>query len=66
MKGTAEFRAAAVLNALGLDGFRLLTTPDPVEAIAMQVLAEETGRMVERRDEALASRIANAVGRLFK
>jgi hypothetical protein len=66
MTGTAEIRAAAVLNALGLDGWRLIVTHDPVEAIALQVMAEETGRMIERRDEALAVRIANAVGRLFK
>lgn len=64
--GTAELRAAAVLYALGLDGWRLMVTADPVEAVALQAVAEETARMIERRDEALAVRIANAVGRLFK
>lgn len=66
MKSTAVFRAAAVLTVLGLDGWRLIVTDDAVEALALQALAEETGRAIERRDEALAARIANAVGRLFK
>lgn len=59
-------RAAAVLATVGLDGWALLLTGDPVEALAMQALAEETARTQERHDDALAARIANAVGRLFK
>jgi hypothetical protein len=66
MKGTAVFRAAAVLTVLGLDGWRLIVTDDVTEALALQALAEETARAMERRDDALAARIANAVGRLFK
>jgi hypothetical protein len=66
MKRTAAIRAAAVLTALGVDGWRLVTTDDPVEALALQAMGEETARTLERRDEALAVRIANAVSRLFR
>jgi hypothetical protein len=58
-------RAAATLTVLGLDGWRLITTDDPAEAVALQALAEETAKVTRMRDKALASEIANAVGKLF-
>lgn len=59
-------KAAAVLTLLGLDGMRLLTTGDPVEAWVLQAVGEEAAAQIRNRDKALAAEIANAVGRLFK
>lgn len=66
IKGSAEVRAAAVLTVLGLDGFRVLESADPVEALTMQAIGDEAARFVQMRDKALAAEIANAVARLFK
>jgi hypothetical protein len=59
-------KTAAVLCLLGLDGVRLLTTGDPVEAMMIQAVGEEAATQLRTRDKALAAEIANAVGRLFK
>lgn len=66
MKGAAELQAAALLQALGFDAMRFLTTHDPVEALAMQLVAERTARLLEQRDKALAVLIGNAVARCFR
>lgn len=65
MKGAAAIRAAAMLQALGLDGMRYLTA-DPVEGIVMQLVGEQTARILEQRDKSLAILIGNAVARCFR
>jgi hypothetical protein len=59
-------RTAAVLSLLGLDGMRLFTTGDRVEALALQAVGEEASNLIRQRDKALAAEIANAVAKLFK
>jgi hypothetical protein len=59
-------RTAAVLALLGLDGMRLFTTGDRVEALALQAVGEEASNLIRQRDKALAAEIANAVAKLFK
>jgi hypothetical protein len=66
MKAAPPIRAAAVLTVLGLDGMRLLSTADPVEALALQAVGEEAARVMRERDRALAAEIAVAVSRLFR
>lgn len=63
MRGTAAMRAAAVLCVVGVDGTRLLTTSDPIEALMLHTLGDETLRLVQQRDKALAVEIANAMAR---
>ena len=52
--------------SLGIDGWRFLTTADPVDQLLLTALAQEIGELKKREREALAVAIANAVGRLFK
>jgi hypothetical protein len=59
-------RAAAFLTSFGLDGMRLLTTADPVEALVLVAVAHEAQAIAAQRDKALAVEIANAVGQLFR
>ena len=59
-------RAAAALTALGLDGMRLFTAGDQVEALVLLAVGEEAAKVAQARDRALAAEIANAVGRLFR
>lgn len=66
MKAAREIRAAAILSVLGLDGMRLITTPDRTEALALQAVGEQAARVMRERDRALAAEIANAVARLFR
>lgn len=48
---------------LGAPGWRLLTTDDDTERVLLQALTQRAIDLVERRDQALANRIANAVAR---
>lgn len=66
MRGAAVVRAAAALSVVGLDGMRLLTTSDPVEALALQLVGDEAIRLAQQRDKALAIEIANAIARSHK
>ena len=66
IRRAADVRAAALLCALGLDGWRLLTTTDTAESAALQAMAQEAVEIARARDKALAAEIANAVGRLFR
>jgi hypothetical protein len=59
-------KAAGAMVALGMDGMALLRTSDPVDALVLQAVAEESVKVLQQRDRALAAEIANAVGRLFK
>ena len=66
IRAAAVVKAAATLCALGLDGMRLITTPDETESLVMQAVAQNTLEVLQARDKALAAEIANAVGRLFR
>jgi hypothetical protein len=66
MTGAAAMKSAALLQALGMDGMRYLTTHDQVEATAMQLVARHAARHLEQRDKALAQLIGNAVARCFR
>jgi hypothetical protein len=66
LRSGREVRTAAVLALLGLDGMRLFTTGDRVEALALQAVGEEASNLIRQRDKALAAEIANAVAKLFK
>lgn len=57
---------AAAIVFLGAPGWRLLTTGDDTERVLLQALTRRAIELTERRDEALANRIANAVGRLLR
>lgn len=66
IRRAADVRAAALLCALGLDGWRLLTTSDAAESLALQAMAQEAVEIARARDKALAGEIASAVSRLFR
>lgn len=66
MKAAGAVRAAAMLQALGLDGMRYLTTEDPLEALTMQLVSEHAARLLEQRDKNLSILIGNAVARSFR
>lgn len=66
MTGAAELRAAAFLQAVGLDGMRFLASTDRLETLVMQLLARETAKVLEQRDRAFAQLIGNAVARCFR
>jgi len=57
---------AAILCLLGLDGWRLITTGDPVEAMVLQAVGEQAGRQIQTIHKSLAVEIANAIARSQK
>ena len=54
---------AAILCLLGLDGWRLLTTGDPVEAMTLQAVGEAASKQMHSLQKSLAVEIANAIAR---
>lgn len=66
MKGAAAIRAAAALCVVGVDGARMLTTTDPVEALMLQAIGEEALKIAQQRDKAHAVEVANALARSWR
>lgn len=56
---------AAALCALGIDGERYLNSRDPVEVITLGEMARLAQEWESNREDRLANKIANAVGKLF-
>lgn len=56
---------AAAAIVLGLDAWRLATTRDPDELAFMRAAIVRAAELRAQLDEALAVRIANAVGETF-
>ena len=56
---------ASFAGTLGLDAFRVLGAVDPSEQLLARVLIEQAADLAERRDQAIANRIANAVAEVF-
>lgn len=59
-------KLAAQMQSIGMDGMKFLTSTDPMYMITASAVHRKARLELDRRDEQLSNRIANAVGRLFK
>jgi hypothetical protein len=64
--GDEAITLAATASLLGFDSRLFLEGEDPVELLVAQAVVEKAAELREQRDENMAVRIANAVGKLFK
>lgn len=53
------------MQLAGQDGMRFLQTTDPVERIAMQLIASAVDSLEHDRGQSRANQIANAVGEML-
>jgi hypothetical protein len=57
--------SAAQVQLAGMDGFAFLHLSDQTEIVIIQALALKVTELMDQRDESLANRIANAVGKML-
>jgi hypothetical protein len=59
-------KLAAQAALLGIDPLLVLEEPDPLTFAVLQAVVHYAAELADRRDENLAIRIANALGRVLR
>jgi hypothetical protein len=61
-----ELDVVAACYLHGIDGWRVLTTSDPVELMVLRAALDRAMEMADRRDQALARRIISTLADAMK